>query len=289
MFVRNPLFPDKVSRYSLDPATVDCVVFCSKDYSPILPRLHEITSRFNTYFFYTITAYGTDIEPGVPCIDDSIDTLLALEEQVGAKRICWRYDPVLLTRDYTIERHLETFERMCGRLSGHIDRCVFSFVEHYRKLEHNMPELIWMDDGQMDALARGLGASAQRHGILLQTCATDRNYSDLGVQASGCATLDILGAANGLEFKRLKHRGMRRHCRCFEMRDIGAYDTCPNGCKYCYANQSPERARANFALHDPDGEMLLGELGPDDELVSAAQQSLLRKRPATSHQLQLDL
>ena len=88
VLARNPLFPHKVSRYELDPAIVDCVVFCSKDYSPILPRLHEITSRFNTYFFYTITAYGTDIEPGVPDIDSSCDTLLELERQVGAKRIC---------------------------------------------------------------------------------------------------------------------------------------------------------------------------------------------------------
>ena len=27
---RNLLFPKKISRYELDPDTVDCVVFCSK-------------------------------------------------------------------------------------------------------------------------------------------------------------------------------------------------------------------------------------------------------------------
>ncbi|QIM68699.1 DUF1848 family protein [Basfia succiniciproducens] len=63
---RNPLFPNKVTRYELTPETVDCVVFCSKNYRPILPDLHKITDRFNTYFHYTITAYGKDIEPGVP-------------------------------------------------------------------------------------------------------------------------------------------------------------------------------------------------------------------------------
>ena len=60
-----PLFPHKVTRYELTPEQVDCVVFCSKNYAPILPRLHEITDRFPTYFYYTITAYGRDIEPGV--------------------------------------------------------------------------------------------------------------------------------------------------------------------------------------------------------------------------------
>ena len=60
---RNPLFPNKVSRYELTPDKVDCVVFCSKNYRPILKNLHQITSRFNTYFHYTITAYEKDVEP----------------------------------------------------------------------------------------------------------------------------------------------------------------------------------------------------------------------------------
>lgn len=75
---RNPLFPNKVTRYELTPDTVDCVVFCSKNYKPILPRLHEITDRFNTYFHYTITAYGKDIEPGVPGIEESMETVCNL-------------------------------------------------------------------------------------------------------------------------------------------------------------------------------------------------------------------
>ena len=138
---RNPLFPEIVNRIELSPETLDVVVFCSKDYSPILPRLYEISNRFNCYYHYTITAYGTDIEPGVPSIEDSIRTLKALAAQVGPEKIAWRYDPVLLTEKYTIERHLETFDRMACELTPYVDRCIFSFVEMYKKLEVNMPEL----------------------------------------------------------------------------------------------------------------------------------------------------
>lgn len=99
---RNPLFPNKVTRYELTPDAVDCLVFCSKDFKPILPHIKDITEKFHTYFHYTITAYGKDVEPGVPSIDQSMDTLVRLSEIVGKERVAWRYDPVLLTEAYTV-------------------------------------------------------------------------------------------------------------------------------------------------------------------------------------------
>lgn len=272
---RNPLFPNKVSRIELSPDKVDCVVFCSKNYAPILPRLHEITSRFRTYFYYTITAYGKDIEPGVPSIAESMETLVALSRMVGRMRVAWRFDPVLLAADYPAARILEIFAQMAPALAPYIDRCIFSFVEVYKKLEVNMPELIPLSLEDMDMLARGLGEIAGENGILIQTCGTNGDYSRYGIHPSGCMTLEILGRANGVAFRNRKHRGMRHGCHCIESRDIGAYDSCLNGCKYCYANQTPQKARDNFRLHDPDSPLLLGHLHPDDTVIQAVQKSFL--------------
>lgn len=276
---RNPLFPNKVTRYELDPDIVDCVVFCSKNYKPILPRLREITERFNTYFHYTITAYGKDIEPGVPQIEESMRTLIELSEQVGRERVAWRYDPVLLTEKYTVKRHAETFEKMAGVLAPYIDRCIFSFVEMYKKLDTNMPELIPMFGEDKDVLARELGSIAQKYGIHIQTCGTNGDFSQYGIRPSGCMTLDILGKANGIEFKNLKHKGMREGCHCIESRDIGAYDTCLNGCKYCYANKNSQKARENYKLHDPASPLLLGHLKESDVLQQGAQKSFQKRQP----------
>ena len=274
---RNPLFPRKISHLELSPDVVDCVVFCSKNYRPILPRLHEITDRFNSYCYYTITAYGRDVEPGVPSINESMQTLIELASIVGPQRVAWRYDPVLLTKTYTVERHLETFDRMARTLAPHIDRCIFSFVEIYEKVKYNMPELVMLTEESMDKLARGMGEIAAQYGIYLQTCGTDGDFSRYGIHPSGCMTLDILGAANNVEFRTLKHKGMRHGCHCIESRDIGAYDTCPNGCKYCYANKDPRKAAENFKLHDPTSPLLLGSVRPDDEITQAAQRSFLAK------------
>ena len=278
VYTRNPLFPNKVTRYELAPDKIDAVLFCSKNYAPILPRLHEISDKYRTYFHYTITAYGKDIEPGVPAVDESIKTLCELEKIVGREKIAWRYDPVLLTKEYTIERHLDTFAYMAEKLAPHIDRCIFSFVEMYKKLEVNMPELIPLSQAEKARLAEGFGKTAAKYGIWLQTCGTNGDYSRFGIHASGCATLEILGKANGCEFRDLKHKGLREGCHCIESRDIGAYDTCLNGCKYCYANKSPQKARDNYRLHDPDSPLLLGHLEKDDVLIQGNQSSYLRSQ-----------
>ena len=273
---RNPLYPNKVSRYELTPDKVDCVVFCSKNYRPILNDIKRITDKFHTYFHYTITAYGKDIEPGVPSIDESIETLIELSEIVGKQRVSWRYDPVLLTDTYTIDVHRKTFAAMAERLAPYIDRCVFSFVEMYKKLETNMPELIPLTDADKDTLAEILGTTAKKNGILIQTCGTNGDFSKYGIHSSGCMTLDILGKANGIEFKTLKHKGMRQGCSCIETRDIGTYDTCMNGCKYCYANKNPQKAFRNYKYHDPDSPLLLGNLNESDIVTQSAQKSFLK-------------
>ncbi len=273
---RNPLFPNKVNRYELTPNTVDCVVFCSKNYKPILPDLHKITDRFNTYFYYTITAYGKDLEPGVPSIEDSIATLVQLSKQVGKQRIAWRYDPVLLTEKYTVEYHLQTFEKMATKIVPYIDRCIFSFVEMYKRLEITMPELIPLSEQEKEALARGLGEIARKKGITLQVCGTNDDYSRYGIDGSGCMTLDILGKANEIEFKDLKHKGMRQGCHCIDSRDVAAYDTCLNGCKYCYANKNPRRAFENYKYHNPNSPLLLGEIKDTDYIAQGAQKSFIK-------------
>ena len=139
-----------------------------------------------------------------------------------------------------------------------------------------MPEIIPMSDWDMDALARGLGAIAGKYGLHIQTCGTNGDFTRYGIHASGCMTLDILGKANSLSFRDLKHRGMRQGCHCIESRDIGAYDTCLNGCKYCYANKSPQKAFENRQYHDPASPLLLGHVKPEDTILQGAQKSFLK-------------
>ena len=274
---RNSLFPNSVRRYELTPEKIDCIIFGSKNFAPVLDRIHEITERFPAYFHYTITAYGKDVEPGVPDIDTSIKTFHALAGIVGAQRIAWRYDPILLTDKYTIYRHLDTFDYIAEKLNGQFDRCIFSFVEMYKKHEINFPELIPLTNEDKMKITEGIGKIAQKQGFILQTCGSEADYAPFGIQTSGCITLDILGRANNLKFRKLKHQGFRKGCHCMQSRDIGALNSCLNGCKYCYANKNAQLPRENYALHDPNSPLLIGHLKPTDRLEPGSQKTFLEK------------
>jgi hypothetical protein len=147
----------------------------------------------------------------------------------------------------------------------------------YKRLEKNMPELIALNDEQKDYLAKSFGEIASKYGMILQTCGTDANYEKYGIRTSGCMQLSILGDANGIEFKDLKHKGMRQGCHCIESRDIGAYDTCLNGCKYCYANKKPEVAFEKYKEHDPSSPLMIGRLKETDTILEGKQKSFLKK------------
>lgn len=276
-YSRNPFHPDVVNRIDLNPETIDVVEFCSKNYRPILSRLHEITERFNCHFHYTITAYDKDIEPNVPGIDESIETLRDLSAQVGKEKIIWRYDPVLLTGKYTIERHFATFDYMAGRIAPYVSRCVFSFVVWYKKL--HLPELQPISGLQKELIAKGLGEMAAKRHLYIQTCGTKESYEQYGIHHSGCMTRAVYEHSLGLHFKKVAERGNRPGCRCMESRGLGDYNTCLNGCRYCYANYDHEKARENYRLHDPESPLMIGHLRPTDKIVPLHQESCLDRAP----------
>lgn len=276
-YSRNPLFTNNVSKISLKPEDVDCLMFCSKNYEPILKYMAKINKKYRIICHYTITAYGKDVEPNVPSIDKSIETLIKLSEMIGKEKVLWRYDPILLTNTYTIEKHIEMFNYMAKQIAPYVQRCIFSFVEMYKKLDYNMPEIIPFTREDKLNIAEAIGKIAKENNLYIQTCGTDENYEKYAVHLSGCTTTEILEKANCVKYKHVKPKGMRKGCHCIPSRDIGAYDTCLNGCKYCYANKRPELAKENVKLHDKNSPIIIGSIKETDRITIAKNERLIEE------------
>lgn len=90
-------------------------------------------------------------------------------------------------------------------------------------------------------------------------------------------TAEIFSQALGVNFKKATHKGNRKGCACMESRGLGDYNSCPNGCRYCYANKDHRKALENYRRHDPSSPLLLGNILPTDIIKPAKQTSLLDK------------
>ena len=103
----------------------------------------------------------------------------------------------------------------------------------------------------------GLVQIATEHGMEIVSCAEEIDLAHYGVRPGKCIDDDYIFAAFGLHVGATKDPGQRAACGCVASRDIGMYDSCLFGCQYCYATSSFDRARANYATHDPLASSLL--------------------------------
>lgn len=74
-----------------------------------------------------------------------------------------------------------------------MDRCIFSFVEMYKKLDTNMPEIILLREEDRQRLVKGFGVTAQHYGLYLQTCATGAIFPPMVFTHQVLSSLICLG------------------------------------------------------------------------------------------------
>ncbi len=269
---RNPYNPTQVTRYRLTPEVVDCIGFCTKNPAPMLPHLDQL-SAFGQHWFVTITPYGEDIEPRVPPKEQVMADFRRLSDRLGPRAVTWRYDPILLTDVYTVERHLTDFAAMCTALDGATDTCVISFIDLYDKVKRNFPEVRAVPQAERLLLGREMAAIAAAHGIRLKSCCEGDELAPFGVDTSGCMTLATYEKAIGCRLAAPRQARTSRGCLCHLTADIGAYNTCGHGCRYCYANYNEESVRRALAQHDPLSPLLVGHVQPGDVIREARQAS----------------
>jgi len=260
--VANP-YGGRDSVVSLVPADVSGFVFWTRNPVPFLPALEEVAGLGIPFVLQTtVTGYPRALDAATPDAATAVAAMRAVADRHGSKVCVWRYDPVVIGAKTTPARHRERFAGLAKALKGTTDEVVVSFVQPYRKTVRNLERAVggsgdgWRDPpaDEKRALLGELAGLAAEQGIRLAVCGQP-DLAGPEWKVARCIDAERLSAIAGRAVA-VRGKAHRPTCECAPSRDIGAYDTCPHGCAYCYAVTSRERAKRALAGHDPDAERL---------------------------------
>lgn len=261
--VENP-YSSQPYRVSLKREDVDGFVFWTKNAGPFLPKLAEIHRRGYPFIvLYSLNGYPRALEHAVVESRRAVEHLKQLAGDYGPRVPVWRYDPIVFSSITPPDFHRQNFARLARALQGATDEVAVSFANIYQKSRRNMDAagrqfgFTWNDpaDDVKRALVQDFLDIARAHGMQLSVCA-QRQYLIPGAADARCVDAVRLSDVAGYDVT-ARAKGHRDGCGCFASRDIGAYDTCPHGCVYCYAVQNPAKARQHYQQHDVTGEFLI--------------------------------
>ena len=241
--VRNP-WSGSAYRVDLAPEAVAGYVFWTRNPAPFMPVLAGLERPFAVQF--TITGYGRRLEPSVPAPGaPSRPPMRSRHSTAPMRGLALRPNPVA-------DPGPCRGRRAAGRIAARRERRMRGLLRILLPQDGPQPgggRLRLGGPGARppppaDRSAGGCRLPAPSHG--LRAAGTDRRRAE----PARCIDPARLGLGP------LPEKGNRPGCACAASRDIGAYDTCPHGCLYCYANASPGAARRRFKTHDPEAEML---------------------------------
>ncbi len=255
------------------------IVFWTKNPAPMIPFLKHLKERgIACYFQFTLNDYEAEgFEPGVPPLKQRIETFQALSEALGKECVIWRFDPLLLTDRTEPDQLISKIDGLGKVLHPFTEKLVFSFADiiNYKKVMKSLNKkgirYRDFDAVSMTDMARKISRINKPWGLKLATCGEVINLASFGIEHNRCVDdqliLRITDAPGrnamferflGYERQRdlfaddhrsktnnLKDKGQRRECCCIYSKDIGSYNTCPHGCLYCYANDSPASVENN--------------------------------------------
>ena len=233
VITQNPISKNNFYKIPLNKNIVDIIVFWSKN--PNIDFIKEVRDLgYKFYLHFTITPYDKNIERNIPNKKLLIRNFQTISKLFGKEKIIWRYDPIILNDDFNANYHINNFKNFADSLNGYTDECIFSFVQIYSKIKNNIKNI---NDNDKIILIENIKEISEKNNIKLKSCSQDfDNITNIRVEKSACIDKERIQKILGYSIKEKKDKSQRKLCNCIESIDIGMYNTCTNGCIYCYAN-----------------------------------------------------
>ncbi len=249
--VVNPFNARQRSRIDLTPEAVEGIVFWTRYPRPLLPHLDEMAAMGHAfYFLLTITGYSRALDVRGPAPGAAVRVFRELSDRLGPRRVRWRFDPIVFSRDLDADAHRRRFEQLAQALEGATDTVITSVLEPYAKARRRLttaagaPEGVLLESEAIAAAATpllsDLAAMAAARGMTLQGCALPDSLAgaESAIPAGPCVDAALMAEIAGRSAPAPRRdTGQRPHCCCAPSRDIGSYGSCRFGCRYCYATR----------------------------------------------------
>ena len=177
------------------------IVFWSKNPRPLLNYLHILQKRnINCYIQYTLNDYENENLERVPPLEYRIETFKLLVERLGKGSVVWRFDPMILTDNISIDTLLLKVQRIGDQLKGYTEKLVFSYADIalYKKVKSNLerngiPYHEWTEE-LMEIFAEKLSIMNKERGwnYILATCGEKIDISKYGIEHNRCVDGDLI-------------------------------------------------------------------------------------------------
>ena len=177
------------------------IVFWSKNPRPLLDYLNILEERnIKCYIQYTLNDYESEKLEKVPPLAKRIETFKLLVERLGKGAVVWRFDPMILTDNITIEDLLCKVKNIGDQLKGYTEKLVFSFadISLYKKVKANLekngiPYHEWTTE-QMEEFAEKLSIMNKERGwnYSLATCGEKIDIHKYGIEHNRCIDGDLI-------------------------------------------------------------------------------------------------
>ena len=158
------------------------------------------------------------------------------------------------------------------------EKSTVSLLELYQNTARNVQPLhieIETHEQQLELLS-SFSEIAHQYGIYIDTCAEAIETGGLNIPHACCIDKEQLERLDKCQFKVEKDKNQRSECGCVASIDIGANNTCKNGCLYCYANYSTKSVTNNSVKHNPTSPLLFGEIGEENKIIERKAGSVAR-------------
>ena len=117
------------------------IVFWSKNPRPLLEHLHILEKRDIKYYIqYTLNDYEKDKLEKVLSLENRIETFKLLVERLGKGSVVWRFNPIILTDDISVDDLLAKVQNIGDQLKRYTEKLVFSYADIalYKKVKANL-------------------------------------------------------------------------------------------------------------------------------------------------------